>query len=230
MRREARAVDAHAVALGAGIAGADGLDRLLARQRPDLLIFAGICGALDPSLRAGDLILARAVMRSGSQALRPDPRCLEAARVALRSGLPTGGSGPTFISSGLLTVTDPVVRSEARRDLWNEYGAAGVDMETYGLASAAQDRGLPWLAIRAVSDKARTRLPAALANWRGEDDDARIALALLRRPWELPSAALLVRNTGRAMQTLHVAVRTLVRLTAADWARINPQAPEHVAG
>jgi adenosylhomocysteine nucleosidase len=42
-------------------------------------------------------------------------------------------------------------------------GALAVDMESHHLASAATERGLPFIAIRAISDEAHQALPAILA-------------------------------------------------------------------
>ncbi|MCL6636267.1 MAG: hypothetical protein K6T29_10985, partial [Peptococcaceae bacterium] len=59
----------HVASTGVGPArAADGLARLIRADRPALVVGAGVCGALEPALRLGDLVLpAEAVTPEGAR-------------------------------------------------------------------------------------------------------------------------------------------------------------------
>ncbi len=208
MRREARAIGRRAVSVGAGARAGDGLRAQLKEGGIEAVLVAGICGALDPSLAPGDVILASSALADGKPELHSDARLLVAARAALaaqtrgrvpqrRDGAPDG-----FVCSRLLTIPAPTVDAGERRSLWRDVAAAAVDMETYALAEAATEGGIPWLAVRTVSDAAEARLPSAIASWRDERDDWPVAFAIARRPREWTLAVRLAWDTRMALQSL----------------------------
>jgi nucleoside phosphorylase len=213
-RREAGALGARAV--GAGERCVEGLARLLDEQRPEVLLIVGVCGGLDPSLSPGELILARRVITAERDDLAPDPSLLEAARKALRVG------GYTFSSSTLLTVDQLVGTKREKIDVWNQYGAAGVDMETYRLAEIALARGVRWLALRAVIDAAAASLPPSLLHWREESDEQEFLRKLVRRPSDWLAAGGLALHMRTALRALRralpalVEVPSLAQTTASD--------------
>jgi 4-hydroxy-3-methylbut-2-en-1-yl diphosphate reductase len=111
----------------------------------DRVAVAGFCGAADPALRAGDVVLADEVRSSAGT--RP---C--AASRSLVSGLESRGlrvhTGPVFSGEHILGPDE--------RELLREDGVLAVDMESYWLAEAAGDR--PVVVIRVVVDEAGRRL------------------------------------------------------------------------
>ncbi len=206
-QREAGALGARAV--GAGARCVEGLARLLDEQRPEVLLIAGVCGGLDPSLSPGGLILASRVITAERDDFAPDPSLLEAARKALRVG------GHTFISSTLLTVDQPVGTKKEKTDVWNQYGAAGVDMETYRLAEVASARGVRWLALRAVIDPAAASLPPSLRHWREDSDEQESLRQLVRRPTDWLAAGWLAFHMRAALRALERALPALVELPSS---------------
>ncbi len=212
--REARSLRGAAVAVGAGAGSAERLRGLIQERRPTALLIAGVCGGLDPSLGPGDLILARAVLARDREERRPSQLLLDAARKALRR------AGVPFVSSRILTAARPISSRRAKVKAWNEFGAAGVDLETYWLVEAAEQAGLPWLALRAVIDPAGQALPRSLASWREEADSRRALRAAALRPWEWPAYARLALAWPRAERNLRRAVPILREALA--------QAPEEV--
>lgn len=198
MRREAAAVSG-AVISGAGAAAAAFVDDRLRGEGYDLVVLAGVCGGLDPSLAPGSLIVGRRVVAPGGGEHVPDERLLESVRQALRGRMP-------FVSSALLTVDRPVESVAARRDAWNEYGAAGIDMETFGVGSAAERHGVPWLALRTVVDPASATLPSSLARWRGDEDERAVVRAALARPHEWLAYARLAWQMRAALKSLRAAI------------------------
>jgi hypothetical protein len=208
MRREAAGIGRGAVALGAGARAGEVLQTLLGERQPDAIVIAGVCGGLDPSLAAGDLLLARRVVSADGAELIPQRAPFEAARGELIR------RGVAFVSSALLTLERPVGNSE-RTDLWNAHGAGGVDMETYAIACAAEEHGVPWLAL-------------SLRDWNGESDRD-VVRAALRRPLEWPAYVRLAFAMRRAMRALRTAAPGVVlaaeRSAAAATANLGTEIP-----
>ncbi|HEX5478653.1 MAG TPA: hypothetical protein VFY79_02920 [Dehalococcoidia bacterium] len=212
MTREARAAAPDAFVCGSRHAAARVLAHL-DRQPADIVLIAGVCGGLDPSLAPGALILGRRLLAEGKPELTPHTAAFDAARRAMRRArLP-------FVSSSLLTVDHPIESVAARTDAWNAYGAAGVDMETYDIASALTEHNVRWLALRAVLDPAGFTLPRAVRAWSEEQDERQIARTALRSPRDWPAYARLALQLRASLRALSRAVpvaRTALDATVAS--------------
>ena len=138
------------VAWCAGGAGAEAAARatrlLVDGHRPAVVITAGFAGGLDPALPRGTVIRPRrAVSRAAGPAIEF-----------------TAGQGETDDLT-IVSVDRVVTTAAAKRDLATATGAALVDMETYAVAAAARDAGLPCAAVRVISDDASQDLPREIA-------------------------------------------------------------------
>ncbi|MBV8592808.1 MAG: hypothetical protein JOZ27_00750 [Caulobacteraceae bacterium] len=166
------------IAAGARVAvGRRGLAERASGARA--ILSFGLCGALDPALRPGDLVVARSVVDRGHD-IAADEEWLR----ALRGALPQARVGPIAGADAIAgTAAAKVI---LRRDT----GALAVDMESHAVARAAKDAGLPFAVIRAVSDAANRDLPRSAQAGFGPDGRPKVAAvlrALLRRPHELPA-------------------------------------------
>lgn len=119
------------------------------------LVIAGLCGALDPALRPGDLVVP-SLLRS-SEGTLPAPDAGPLREALRRRGLRVHGGT-------LLGVQRAVSGAERRR--LRESGACAVDMESPWLAAAAAGR--PFAVLRVVLDSPGAEL---------------IRMATLRRLW-----------------------------------------------
>lgn len=162
----------------------------------EALLIAGVCGGLDPSLPSGSIILARGVSTPAAPEITSDAGVFAAVRNVLRA------RRISFVSSTLLTVDRPVASRVEKTALWNTFGAAGVDMETYELAAAAARRNIPWLALRVVLDPSGGALPASLRDWRPASSESDILRRVGRRPWEWPATARLALQMRTACRVL----------------------------
>lgn len=178
-----------------------------------IILSCGIAGALDPVLRVGDVVLhlppfvpsaveGRAASDAASVSTALDTNGWEAWGDRLRAALPHAHIG-TIIGQGHIAAS---VAEKAA--LHAQTGALAVDMETHIAARVATRYGLPFSAIRLISDTAHEALPpAALV---GMNPDGSMALgkvlaSLARDPAQLP---MLIR-TGRHAE---VAFRQLSRV------------------
>jgi 4-hydroxy-3-methylbut-2-enyl diphosphate reductase len=132
----------------------------LAELAPRALAVAGVAGGLDPSLRAGDVVVATEVRDS-------------AGRIALRAAAPLVAD---LRRQGLRVVTGPIVSTDHivggcdERERLAATGAIAVDMESAAVvrALAEGDEPVPVAVVRVIVDTAYTpvarlrTLPAGL--------------------------------------------------------------------
>lgn len=195
-RREAAALLGYKVVCGTGSAAGDAVAARLDRDSVDLVAIVGVCGGLDPTLGAGDLILATRVHAVHGPELAPSAAVVDVLQRCLRA------AGRRFASAPLVSVETPVGSRDEKRDLWNTLGAAGADMETYAIARAVEAHGLPWFALRAVVDPADTTLPSPLRSWRGEREERALVSMLIRRPQDWPALARVAAGMRGALDSL----------------------------
>lgn len=170
----------------------------------------GVAGGLDPELPPGTLLLSTRVsaQRVGGDAGLPaaswpaDAALLAAARRrAAAAGIPVRTGH--FLGSDLEARDNP----EAGNDpLHAQTGADIIDNESHIAAKFAHASGLPFLAIRAVSDSVTHPLPpAALIALNPEDGSPNlpaIAWSLIRHPLQLPALLRTAREYRKALDAL----------------------------
>jgi len=191
---------------GAACAGR-GLEVLLGRFRPARLVIAGVAGALSPELAAGSLIAARRVYDRDRPAPDPDAGLVAAAgRCGVRPGV-------------VLSSPDVAVTADDKAQLWRRLAqppAAAVDLETAAFAGVAAAQGVPYLALRAISDTAAESLPLdfnRLRDRRGRVSRVAVIARTLRRPSLVPALFALQRRVSRCAEHLAAAVEAVLRET-----------------
>jgi 4-hydroxy-3-methylbut-2-enyl diphosphate reductase len=112
----------------------------------DAIGVAGLCGAVDPSLRAGDVVLATELRDEDGKTL-PCPGSALLAEPLRRMGLKTM-SGTVYTASKILGRDERLALRDA--------GVIAVDMESAWIVQAALDR--PVAVLRVVVDTADRRL------------------------------------------------------------------------
>jgi uridine phosphorylase len=118
----------------------------------------GTCGALDPELEHGQLVVASdALAEDGaSRALgagdsaEPDPDLM----ARLTAGLPPGAAPSRIVSTDLFYDggADQGAPSRARADAWRRRGAVAVEMEAATLFTLGHQLGVATACVLAVSD------------------------------------------------------------------------------
>jgi adenosylhomocysteine nucleosidase len=168
------------------------LERLAASARG--IISMGIAGGLAPGLKAGDWVVADAVLVDG----KPVPT--DAAWTSrLVARLPGAASGTLF------GVDAMVIAADDKAQLHRTTGALAVDMESHVAARVASRHRLPFAVARVVCDAAHRSLPpAARVGMRpdGRMDLPAVLRSLLKQPGQLPALILTGREAERAFGVL----------------------------
>lgn len=194
---EGPAVAIHLTGMGAA-AAERGAARLLALGAPEALLSVGFCGALAGDLRAGDLVAADEVREEATGDRFPaDPALLATAP----------GRRGALVSSVRLART-PADRAAL--------DGLAVDLESAALARAAAAASVPFLALRAVTDEARHRMPdfERLMDAAGRLNPLSGLVYFFIHPGELRAMMRLAPAARAASRSLHDGVRELLERRA----------------
>ena len=137
-------LDAVALAVGPG----GGARRALIEERPRVVLCCGFSGALDDALAPGDLVLGTSVRDETGEVIAAEASLVRAAQEAIPAA-----------REGELLCTTSVAAAEQEKRAFARPGTLAVDMESYPVARAAAELGVPWLALRAVVDPLASSLP-----------------------------------------------------------------------
>ena len=196
LKREARIFDRAGrdlvVVIGGGVAAT--LDRDLdakAEMFPGIVLSCGIAGALGPSLRPGDVVI--------------DGNVVVVERL---------GQALPHAHRGVIVGSDAIVATAAeKRVLHEQSGAIAVDMESHVAARVAVRKGLPFAALRVISDRADDDLPpAALVGMRPDGGMAlgAVLASLARDRRQLPALIRTGRQADQAFRSLAQAFDAII--------------------
>lgn len=150
------------------------------RRNVDGAISTGFCGALDPALAVGDVVIC------GDPPVTRHP----------------------FVQGRVYSADHVAVTAEEKRQLRKSSGAVAVEMESAAVAQKAAEWGVPFRCIRVVSDVAEEDLPLDFNRFRdaaGRFGLSRIALHAMIHPFTvLPALLRLNRNCRYAGKQLGV--------------------------
>jgi adenosylhomocysteine nucleosidase len=151
------------------VSAAARLGGFLEAHAPSALIASGFGGGLSEELQVGEIVVARNFS---------DCSLLDAIE-------------PLAARTGTLITTEKVIESALqKKDLARHTGAIAVDMETAAIHRVCKARGIPMLAVRAISDTAGQDLPVPAAIWFDAER---------QRPRPLPLLLHLAVHPGRIM-------------------------------
>jgi adenosylhomocysteine nucleosidase len=187
------------------------------------LLSFGTAGALAPDLGSGDVVCPRVVIDQDGLRYVADS--------AWRQRL-AAGNGWALNEGALLTAKLALTGRDEKYAAQLRYGAVAVDMETAAVAAVAKQRGLPFLALRAIVDEADTELPAAVIAATDAWGRPR-PFSLIRGLLRAPSSVRQLPGLARAFNLASGALRTIAETTpdfawppaAAD---LTPASPSRV--
>jgi adenosylhomocysteine nucleosidase len=164
------------VLTGIGSNSATAVAETIFREKPDLCIASGLAGGLSETLRVADVVAAERVSGPTGASIACDPSALEL-------GLKCGARH----IHALYSAPAIVITVEQKRQL-SAIGEA-VDMESQTILGESQQRNIPALALRAISDTATFDLPLDLnraLSPQGKIHRGRLLAAVVQRPTALP--------------------------------------------
>src|SRR6266567_3477100 len=162
------------------------------------VISFGVAGGLDPSLKSGDVVVATEVFAGDTRFL---------AGLALNEEMIASAAlKRRRVVRGVLTGVERVIAATAcKAALRSETGAAAVDMESHIAAAYAAEAGLPFAALRVISDPANRSLPLLAKSAikpNGEIDLRGILRGVVRNPRTLRGLVSMGIDFNRALRSL----------------------------
>ena len=168
----------------------------------EMALSMGFGGAACTEASVGHLVLSEnlyavgedRVIRTDSQLIRiAEETCLEA--------------GLAYNVADSVTVPNFVNDPGEKATLGTSYGAWSINMEDYWLAKAADAAKLPFLAVRAVVDRADQVVHPSIASLALKDQGlftqaVRALGAVMRRPWLFPNLITMARQARLAQESL----------------------------
>ncbi len=188
---------------GQGAAKAARTTRALLRPETKLLIVCGFGGGLVPELVPGDLVLADRVINFNTSSPTNFNYLPDSVLLAAAESVPV--SGVTMLTATLVTDTHVLADSAEKRSVGARSGAAVVDMETAMAVAVAVECGVPWLAVRAITDGVDDNMPfdfAALSDAEGNVSHGKVVFAALTHPWKIPALIRLGARSSLAAKNL----------------------------
>ncbi|MDQ8727742.1 phosphorylase [Bradyrhizobium sp. LHD-71] len=162
------------------------------------IISFGIAGGLDPSLKAGDLVVASEIMTGeGRWATAP------ALSEALIEGTNIGRR--KIVGGSIVGAEEVILDPRDKISLHEQTGATAVDMESHIAAAYAASVGLPFAALRVINDPASRALPALALNALKPNGDIcprKVLRGVARKPSVIPSLMRTAHDFNRAIATL----------------------------
>src|SRR5882724_4799160 len=176
-----------AVAGGIGCKNAEqATNAVVAQYHPEMLVSAGIAGALIRSLKVGSIVT---------------PNVIVDAATGIEYRCATGGGS---IGGGVLVSASEVAGAESKQKLVERFHALIVDMEAAGVARVAQQAGLGFRCVKAISDEADFVMPPLnrFVDAEGKFQTGKFAAWAAFRPHYWAKIAALARNSRRATEAL----------------------------
>ena len=162
------------------------------------LISFGIAGGLHADTPVGSLLLADQVVGDQGHVFQADKAWHNSlvGRLTLNDPL---ASGP------IISLSYPLISEADKRGAHDEYGAIGVDMESYGVARAAKETSVPFIIIRSISDGVTDTLPASLVPAMGPEGQIMVGTLLagvIKNPGDIIHLPGFGLKTAKANKTL----------------------------
>ena len=149
-------------------------EALLAGHHPAWVVSSGFSGALREGIAIGDIVVATTLCRGDDEVATPHGMAADP-----KKGLHVG----RFVT------TDHVVRTVAeKRDLAARYDAIACDMESHAVAAVCRDAGVPFMAVRAITDDLAADLPVEVHALLESSGAARLGAAV-GALWNRPESA-----------------------------------------
>ena len=201
-------VEVHLIKTGMGpAAAATAAQAVLSDAVWDAIVSTGFAGGLG-AVGIGDVIVGTDVcdwrrVQSG-EVFQADPALRAIARGVADEAQLSWSEGPVAMVARVLC------RADEKRALAATSGAIAVDMESAAIAREAASRNVPFLLVRAVSDRVDDDLPMDFNLWLTPGGRVRALAQLVRRPSILCALFRMKRQVEQGSQNLARFFRALL--------------------
>jgi adenosylhomocysteine nucleosidase len=139
---------------GLGTRAREASEAALAAYAPAVALSVGVAGALSPKLSAGDLVVCERVDHESHRHSGVDARIVSHAGLMEAAVAAARGMGLPVSTGSSITVDDLAAGAgeKSAHHAWKRHDI--VEMESFWIGEAAAKRGLPFLAVRTISDDA----------------------------------------------------------------------------
>jgi len=197
---------------GMGRERAEAASRRLLSRGASALVSWGVAGGLDPRLESGTVVLANTVQPAHGAPVGGDASWRDQLQALI------GGRVSTTV--GAVFHADEILDTVAgKRRVFERWMSSIVDMETLGVARVAVEAGVPWIAVRVVTDDAGMKLSPEITGV--SDDRGRLRPAMVARlvlsPWLWRDLFRLARANASAARSM----REVSRIAGPDLAAID---------
>ena len=162
------------------------------------IVSFGVAGGLNPELRSGDIVVASAIVTAKQRWATVESLTENLIALPVKR--------KRAIVSGVLAGVEEVVTGQtAKAALRATTGADAVDMESHIAARYAEHYGLPFAAVRVISDPAHRALPELTMNAikpNGNVDMWKVMRGIARNPRTIPHLISTGRDFSRALRSL----------------------------
>ncbi|HOD98371.1 MAG TPA: hypothetical protein PLU95_03200 [Syntrophales bacterium] len=186
---------------GIGSGRAAGAARKLIDHGAEALLSWGIAAGLAADLAAGTLVVPETVVDDAGETFATDRAWRK--RVTGRLGAFLTVSNGMLVQGRAMLVT-----GQDKINLATATGAVAMDMESGAVAAVAREAGIPFLAVRAISDPVGMSIPPgvlAAVDRYGRVRSLRMFLRLARHPGEVMGIVALGWSFRAACRTLRAA-------------------------
>jgi adenosylhomocysteine nucleosidase len=156
-------------------------------------IGAGFAGALRPTLKIGDVLVARAVRELGKS------KTLECSRNLFMAAYENQG-----IEAKMFLTADHVVGTAEEKQRLSPFAEA-VDMESFATISVAMEKKVPFVAVRVISDRFDQDMPVEIETTLDEHGRVKIGGVMKHvaaHPLQIPALIRLGRKSQTAAEAL----------------------------
>jgi len=162
------------------------------------VISFGVAGGLDPALKSGDVVVA-------TEVLAGDDRWLAGLPLNEELIASVGLVNRRIVRGRLAGAEQVLAGKQVKAALHLETGAAAVDMESHIAADYAAKAGLPFAALRVISDPATRALPPlamAAIKPNGDIDLRKVLRGIARNPLTVLDLVSTGIDFNRALRSL----------------------------
>lgn len=138
---------------------------LLDAHTPNWVISAGYSGALKPDMQVGNIVVGNSIADQHGHSMKIDLQ------------MPSDPENGLYVGR-LLTADQLLLKVEEKQAAGAQFDALAVDLESLAVAQVCKERGVRFMAIRALSDDMSEDLPKEVLSLMGESGTVRLGAAV----------------------------------------------------